>query len=80
MDDESITTVATDGRRLACMAGKGVSIGGFKNSGMSTIVPTKTLQLMLLLVELCGGKQLMLGKHASHQTICSFIRVKKMNS
>lgn len=46
MDDESVTTVATDGRRLACMAGKGASIGGFKNSGMSTIVPTKTLQLM----------------------------------
>lgn len=46
MDGEQITTVATDGRRLACMTGKGQSMGGFKNSGMSTIVPTKTLQLM----------------------------------
>ena len=46
MDGEDITTVATDGRRLACMHGKGQSIGGFKNSGMSTIVPTKTLTLM----------------------------------
>lgn len=46
MEDESITTVATDGRRLAAMHGTGKSIGGFKNSGMSTIVPTKTLQLM----------------------------------
>lgn len=46
MDGEQITTVATDGRRLACMHGTGTSIGGFKNSGMSTIVPTKTLTLM----------------------------------
>lgn len=46
MDGDQITTVATDGRRLACMNGKGTSIGGFKNSGMSTIVPTKTLNLM----------------------------------
>lgn len=46
MEDDKITTVATDGRRLACMHGTGVAIGGFKNSGNSTIVPTKTLQLM----------------------------------
>jgi DNA polymerase III subunit beta len=46
MEDDSITTVATDGRRLACMTGKGLALGGFKNAGMSTIVPTKTLQLM----------------------------------
>ena len=46
MDGENITTVATDGRRLACMAGKGVTVGEYKGSGNSTIVPTKTLQLM----------------------------------
>jgi DNA polymerase III subunit beta len=46
MDGDQITTVATDGRRLACMHGQGTSIGGFKNTGMSTIVPTKTLTLM----------------------------------
>ncbi len=46
MDGEDITTVGTDGRRLACMVGKGTPIGGFKPSGNSTIVPTKTLQLM----------------------------------
>lgn len=44
MDGEDITTVATDGRRLACMKGKGSPVNGFKNSGSSTIVPTKTLQ------------------------------------
>jgi DNA polymerase-3 subunit beta len=46
MDGEDITTVATDGRRLACMRGKGTSVNHYKNVGMSTIVPTKTLQLM----------------------------------
>ena len=46
MNGEDIATVATDGRRLACMQAKGVSVGGFTNTGMSTIVPTKTLQLM----------------------------------
>ncbi|MEQ1828838.1 MAG: DNA polymerase III subunit beta [Pirellula sp.] len=46
MEGEQITTVATDGRRLASMTGKGQSVGGFKNTGMSTIVPTKTLNLM----------------------------------
>jgi DNA polymerase-3 subunit beta len=46
MEDSSITTVATDGRRLACMKGTGVAVGRFKTTGMSTIVPTKTLQLM----------------------------------
>ncbi|MFM7926071.1 MAG: DNA polymerase III subunit beta, partial [Pirellula sp.] len=44
MEGEDITTVATDGRRLACMRGKGNSVNGFKNVGASTIVPTKTLQ------------------------------------
>jgi DNA polymerase-3 subunit beta len=44
MEGEDITTVATDGRRLACMRGKGNSVNGFKNTGASTIVPTKTLQ------------------------------------
>jgi DNA polymerase-3 subunit beta len=46
MEGDQIVTVATDGRRLACMFGKGQSVGGFKNTGMSTIVPTKTLTLM----------------------------------
>jgi DNA polymerase-3 subunit beta len=44
MEGEDITTVATDGRRLACMRGRGASVNGFKNVGASTIVPTKTLQ------------------------------------
>lgn len=46
MDGENITTVATDGRRLACMTGKGNPVGDYKPSANSTIVPTKTLQLM----------------------------------
>jgi DNA polymerase III subunit beta len=46
IEDQTITAVATDGRRLACMKGRGASINGYQNSGMSTIVPTKTLQLI----------------------------------
>jgi len=46
IEGDTIVAVATDGRRLACMKGKGTSINGYKNSGMSTIVPTKTLQLI----------------------------------
>lgn len=46
IENDSIVAVATDGRRLACMKGKGTSVNGYKNSGLSTIVPTKTLQLI----------------------------------
>jgi DNA polymerase III subunit beta len=46
MEGNTITTVGTDGRRLACMYGSGQAIGGYKNTGMSTIVPTKTLNIM----------------------------------
>jgi DNA polymerase-3 subunit beta len=46
IEGDTITSVATDGRRLACMKGKGTAINGYQNSGMSTIVPAKTLQLI----------------------------------
>jgi DNA polymerase-3 subunit beta len=46
IDGDSIIAVATDGRRMASMKGKGTSVNGYKNVGASTIVPTKTLQLV----------------------------------
>jgi DNA polymerase-3 subunit beta len=46
IEGDSITAVATDGRRLACMKGLGQSINNYQTSGLSTIVPTKTLQLI----------------------------------
>jgi DNA polymerase III subunit beta len=46
LDGEEVIAVGTDGRRLARMQGKGVSIGGHKTSGMTTIVPTRAITLM----------------------------------
>ncbi len=46
MEDERVTAVGTDGRRLARMEGKAVSVGGHHTTGTNTIVPTKSIQLM----------------------------------
>ena len=46
IEGDTITAVATDGRRLACMKGHGSSVNNYQASGSSTIVPTKTLQLI----------------------------------
>ncbi len=45
-DEESITAVGTDGRRLAKMAGPAKSIGGFVSGESTIIVPSKAMQLM----------------------------------
>lgn len=45
MDDETITAVGTDGRRLAKMQGPLKKIGSPKNMG-TTIVPSRSMQLM----------------------------------
>ena len=46
MNGEEILSVATDGRRLARMQGKGTSVGGHGTEGSSTIIPTRSLGLM----------------------------------
>lgn len=46
MEEGRVTAVGTDGRRLAKMEGTGESIGGHKTSGMTTIVPTRAIQLI----------------------------------
>ncbi len=46
LEEETVMAVGTDGRRLARMEGKGVSVGGHKTSGMTTIVPTRAITLM----------------------------------
>jgi DNA polymerase-3 subunit beta len=46
IDGNTITAVATDGRRLASMKGVGTSVNNYQASGASTIVPTKTLSLI----------------------------------
>ncbi len=46
IDGDEITTVATDGRRLATMKGKGKSVNGYRNQNTSTIVPTKQLNII----------------------------------
>jgi DNA polymerase-3 subunit beta len=46
MDEERVTAVGTDGRRLARMEGSGESVGGHQTSGMTTIVPTRAIQLI----------------------------------
>ncbi|HND53753.1 MAG TPA: DNA polymerase III subunit beta [Pirellulaceae bacterium] len=45
-DNESITAVGTDGRRLAKMAGPATSIGDHRSGDTTTIVPTRAMQLM----------------------------------
>ncbi len=46
LEGEDVIAVGTDGRRLARMQGKGLSVGEHKTSGMSTIVPTRAISLM----------------------------------
>lgn len=46
IEGDTITAVATDGRRLACMKGQGTSVNNYQPSSASTIVPTKTLQII----------------------------------
>jgi DNA polymerase-3 subunit beta len=46
MQDEDVIAVGTDGRRLAKMEGKGVSVGGHRTTGMTTIVPTRAVTLL----------------------------------
>ncbi|MFN9714453.1 MAG: DNA polymerase III subunit beta, partial [Planctomycetota bacterium] len=46
IEGDTITAVATDGRRLASMKGTGSSINNYQPAATSTIVPTKTLQLI----------------------------------
>src|SRR6056297_1907794 len=43
MEEDRVTAVGTDGRRLARMEGKGESIGNHGTSGNSTIVPTNAI-------------------------------------
>jgi DNA polymerase-3 subunit beta len=42
----TITTVGTDGRRMACMEGPSESVGGHETTGTTTIVPSRALQLI----------------------------------
>ena len=46
MDEKSIVAVGTDGRRLAKMEGPALSVGGHSSGESSTIVPTKSMQLI----------------------------------
>jgi len=46
MDDQRITGVATDGRRLAKMEGAAHSVGGHSTANAMTIVPTRAMTLM----------------------------------
>ncbi len=46
MEGESVLAVATDGRRLARMQGKGTSFGGHQTVGANTIIPVKAMQLL----------------------------------
>jgi len=46
MEEERVTAVGTDGRRLARMEGTGESVGGHQTTGASTIVPTRAIQLI----------------------------------
>ncbi len=46
MEGDEVLAVGTDGRRLARMGGKGESFGEHKTEGMSTIVPTRAIQLV----------------------------------
>ena len=46
MEETNVIAVGTDGRRLARMEGIGESHGGHQTTGMTTIVPTRAIQLM----------------------------------
>lgn len=46
LEQDTVIAVGTDGRRLARMEGGGEAVGGHQTSGMSTIVPTRAIQLI----------------------------------
>jgi DNA polymerase-3 subunit beta len=46
MDDQRITGVATDGRRLAKMEGVAHAVGGHSTANVMTIIPTRAMTLM----------------------------------
>ncbi len=46
MDDQSITAVGTDGRRLAKMQGPATMVGSPQLGGSTTIVPSRAMQLI----------------------------------
>ncbi len=46
MEQERVTAVATDGRRLARMEGSGKSVGGHQTTGTTTIVPVRAMTLL----------------------------------
>ena len=46
MDDDKITAVGTDGRRLAKMEGPAMSVAGHGTGEAMTIVPTRSMQLI----------------------------------
>jgi DNA polymerase-3 subunit beta len=46
LGDGTLTAVATDGRRLARQEGAATSVGGHVSGETTTIIPTKTLQLL----------------------------------
>ena len=46
LDSERITAIATDGRRLAKMAGPAQAVGGHGTGDAMTIVPARAMQLM----------------------------------
>ncbi len=46
MEDDHVTAVGTDGRRLARMEGNAEAVGGHQTTGTSTIVPTRAIQLI----------------------------------
>lgn len=51
LSGDEVLAVGTDGRRLARMTGTGKNVGGHKTVGNSTIIPTKSLQLMERAIE-----------------------------
>ena len=46
MEEEKITAVGTDGRRLAKMEGPALAVGGHQSVEAQTIVPTRAMQLL----------------------------------
>ena len=46
MNAETITAVGTDGRRLAKMEGPAMAVGGHETGDATTIVPTRSMQLI----------------------------------
>ncbi len=46
LDEDKLTAVGTDGRRLAKMEGPAISVGGHATGDQMTIVPTRALQLV----------------------------------